>query len=161
MLKGKQIKRAYFLLIATAVSLSGQAANKNAPSPPRPDNWERSKECASQAEKLVSAAIVAGDKNDSPWKMAEWSNHYSPKYFRCFVHVSYTSTVAAQRQGEPVARDDLWDAFERSILASSAFGGSESKKSFYCVVDRKIVPCEEADQFIQERMKNWVSACSV
>ena len=109
---------------------------------------------------------------------AEWSNHYSPKYTRCFVKAAYMGSV----KGGPIFRFMLIDAFERGILATSAGGGSSGRPfpiasaieiscrseekpaeckeaaamdwELACRIDGQAANCEKADDFITEHMKN-------
>lgn len=65
--------------IAAATLLFGQAAKKAAPGrpPEKPDTWQRSKECATQAEKMMAdrdLRLPAFGVN----RAASWTNHYSP-----------------------------------------------------------------------------------
>jgi hypothetical protein len=50
-----------------------------------------------------------------------WTNHYSPKYDRCYVLVSYLHKGGkAKPPGEPITYNELWDAFERKLLSTCA-----------------------------------------
>ncbi|HEY6345103.1 MAG TPA: hypothetical protein VIY49_26700 [Bryobacteraceae bacterium] len=167
MFKQSQIGAAVALIItATAVSF-GQTATQKAPTaPPKPDTWERSKECAAQAEKVVAdrdrrTAAFGGHS-------ADWTNHYSPKYNRCFVTVLYMADPKTAVKGAPVFNSFLIDAFERSSVASSACCGSpeilchsgedaESCRRIWqsaCKIEDQETDCEKAKQFIEEHMKN-------
>lgn len=110
------MKGAFPLLIAAAVLLFGQAANKKATPPAaKPDTWQKSKECATQAEKVIAdwPQHTLGTKPD------DWSNHYSPKYDRCFIWAYFSHVSKDEKVFPTTFVTTLWDAFERSRLASS------------------------------------------
>jgi hypothetical protein len=74
------------------------------------DSWQKSKECAAQAEKVVAGWL-------SP--ATEWQNHYSPKYDRCFVSLSFFSVSKDDKVFPTMYSTVLVDAFERSRIAST------------------------------------------
>lgn len=115
-----------------------------------PDNWERSKECAAQAEKVMKWLLGNDTKTT-------WQNHYSPKYKRCFV------TTWRERQikdwNGTVSETDLYDAFERAEIASSITVIPESTRfTILCRIDDKEQEshedCKAAADFISDHMKN-------
>jgi hypothetical protein len=144
---------------------------KTAP-PAAPDLWERSKECAAQAEKMIAAhdaemvALLGAKHSD------RWSNHYSPRYDRCFVESIYLPQAKDIVKGGPVTFTTLFDAFERSDLASTAVGLApeiacrneqnseqclEIARNIWkssCRIDNQPTDCAKAKQFIAEHMKN-------
>ena len=72
------------LAVLTAPSFSetavAQTPAKKTPSKhTKPDTWKKSKECADQAEKVIT------DWDDTA---VFWRNHYSPKYNQCFLLIS-------------------------------------------------------------------------
>jgi hypothetical protein len=98
--------------IAAAVLSFGQATTK-ATSPAKADTWQKSKECASQAEKVVADWPIR--TGSAP---TDWRNHYSPKYDKCFVWL-YISLVSKDENVFPtVFSTVVLDAFERSELAA-------------------------------------------
>jgi hypothetical protein len=154
------MKRIEFILIVlgSAPLLLGQATPKaTAPSTKAPsttpasDNWQRSKECADQAEKVVPS--WAARTGTAP---ATWSNHYSPKYNRCFIAIINVTELQ-------LFSTVLLDAFERSSVAFSKelkcigpCSESLQRESRYvsCTIGDKTVGCDEAKSFISEHMKN-------
>src|SRR5215469_12925643 len=85
------------LILSAMLAMSLAAAEK----PAAKDNWQRSKECAAQAQR--AAAEVGGEV---------WQSHYSPKYERCYVQVFLERGVPIQ------LRWILLDAFEMRTLAT-------------------------------------------
>lgn len=131
------------LALAT-MALSGQTIAKK-DSPPKTDTWQRSKECAAQAEKVMT---------DKP---GSWENHYSPKYNRCFVSTS--TRTPGERAGKdfPETVVELIDAFERTALAQwvSAYPQSEGPlNALSCHIGYEPAACAKAISFISEHMKN-------
>src|ERR1700736_2141086 len=64
------------------------------------DNWQKMKDCAAEAEKAIAerdrrSLSFGGHGSD------EWSNHYSPKYNRCFVKVGYLVAAKDSVKGGP------------------------------------------------------------
>jgi hypothetical protein len=169
-----------WIIVAAAVLAFGQTApkkgtaadgKKTAAPAAKPDTWERSKECAAQAEKMMSARdaqIVA--EGGTPATI--WSNHYSLKYNRCFVEAYYGFTSKAYVKGGPMTHTVLIDAFERSGVAAAATGlepeiacrGEDKSDECLsiarmvwkgaCTTDGAESTCEAAEQFIKEHMKN-------
>jgi hypothetical protein len=138
-----------WIIFAAAVLSFGQTTAKKEPAqapkktaaPAAPDTWERSKECAAQAEKLVAEWDRDGLAKGFPKTI--WVNHYSPKYNKCFIE---TFNPPA---GAPSGRkDSLFDAFERSEVASWDEG-------YDCFIDdEKIADCTKVRDFIREHMRN-------
>jgi len=148
--------------------LGGQASKPTAPPAPKPDTWERSKECATQAEKVVAERNLSTAKYGS--SIAQWENHYSVKYNRCYLRVFY---LGDKRDHAP-SSSILLDAFERSELAASAVGISaavvqacsgdpnrvecekNTRAAFegFCSIDGQQADCTKAQDFIAEHMKN-------
>jgi hypothetical protein len=108
--------KAAWVIAATAVLSFGQTAAKKATAPlAKPDTWQRSKECAAQAEKMV--AEWPQRRGTTP---AEWYNHYSPKYDKCFVTLYFSQLSKDEKVFPSIFSEDLFDAFERSgSLAST------------------------------------------
>src|ERR1700734_3168782 len=88
--------------VVAVLSFAQTPTKKTSPAQPKSDTWERSKECAAQAEKAVAernsrSVAFGGHGADS------WSNHYSPKYNRCFVKVDYFADVKNGIKGGPMS----------------------------------------------------------
>ncbi|MGA2143886.1 MAG: hypothetical protein ABSH49_02860 [Bryobacteraceae bacterium] len=175
--------QAAWIILAAAVPSFPQSATKEATPITKkatapdatPDTWERSKECAAQAEKVVaernrrSASFGA---HGLDW----WSNHYSPKYSRCFVKAEFIVGEKDSTKGGPLIWTYLIDAFENSDVASWAVGVIPSAgytcrqddkpeecrdKTIAalawgdaCKIEDEPADCAKAEQFIKEHMKN-------
>jgi hypothetical protein len=167
--------RAFQMTVSFAVlavlSFAQTPTKKISPAQPKSDTWQRSKECAAQAEKAVEernsrSVAYGGHGSDS------WTNHYSPKYNRCFVKVEYFADQTYAVKGGPLFYTFLEDAFERTNVAESADGPSiqlvcgleenpkECEKkaaSAYesvCEIEDQKTACATVKDFITEHMKN-------
>ena len=154
----------YFLLCSLFLSACGvrtqPESNERAQSPtiqeqPKKDNWQRMKECAEQAERMIrSQGIVVGkQKGDST--ITGYEDHYSQKYERCFMTTS-TINYAAGTPGNPtlvITTTDLYDAFEGKLLATSA-NATAWEDCYIEGIRGSISHCDEADAFIKDRMQN-------
>jgi hypothetical protein len=110
----------------------------------RPDTWKKSKECAAQAEKVIT------DWDDAA---VFWQNHYSPKYNQCFLLIS--RQIDLKDWIGPVLKDTLHDAFERSTLATSITSPVPPQVAALCSTDDDPkADCKTAADFITEHMKN-------
>jgi hypothetical protein len=182
-----QMKQLAFLVaacfIAVATLLFGQTAKKAAPGrlPEKPDTWQRSKECATQAEKMIAARDLRSVSFGGP-RVASWTNHYSPKYSRCFVSVSYFDGATPPPKGMPwLSSTILIDAFERSTVASTATDlappaeiacGDQQEPAecdamreamresvrimwqTFCNIEKEPTDCAKAKEFIEDHMRN-------
>jgi len=139
------MKAAWIIVAAAALSFgqttakkeTAPATKKSTVSAAKPDTWQKSKECAAQAEKLVAEWERDGLAKGFPKVI--WTNHYSPKYNRCFIEAFFDPSTRVS---------SLIDAFERSTLASCDFANE------YCTIDIEKVDCVKVYDFIKEHMKN-------
>jgi hypothetical protein len=104
----------------------------SAPAAVQPDTWQRSKECAEQAERFMGP-----DRFDGTF----WTSHYSNRYGKCFV------SMTSQAKNGPFVTT-LYDAFERADLAESSTGGGGR------IGENLHVDYMDARRFIEEHMKN-------
>jgi hypothetical protein len=127
--------------------LVGQTTvKKDAPPARKSDTWERSKECAAQAEK-----VMADRKTPI---LTTWENHYSPKYNRCFLAIlQIFSTLEGAGKDFDKYQWELLDAFERSSVAATAWDGP-TPGPIACRTEGTPVDCETAKHFIREHLKN-------
>jgi hypothetical protein len=116
-----------------------------------PDNWQRSKECAAQAEKVMTASDRENVSKGFSGAL-HWENHYSLKYGKCFVSALYMES-GKRPSGEKFSfySTILTDAFERHSLAMSATSGAPAG---LCTIGEATVACKEAAGFIADHMKN-------
>lgn len=160
------MKIAWVIVAAAALSY-GQKTYKEATTPStekarapaaKPDNWQRSKECASQAEKVMDERFRRLGRAPE-----DWTNHYSPKYEKCFV--ALVDHTGPSEGGGLFFSRWLFDAFERSsnlayfrdkpICVGACSEQMEILiKSAPCSIGGKTVDCGEAQSFISEHMKN-------
>lgn len=142
------MKRMTILIFLFALPVLPQSATPPA-AKTGDDLWQKTKDCAAQAEKLMAYF----NSRSSDGGSSDWQNHYSPKYDKCFVSASYTLSEK-DRGGKPgpFFLTMLYDAFERSTLAKSATG--EKTEAWGCRILEKYVDCGEAEKFITEHMKN-------
>jgi hypothetical protein len=141
--------------------------DKKATAPPKPlaspapktDNWQRIKECATQAEKVVqeshidrdneAGAVVAGQHVP----LTNWENHYSPTYGRCYLAI-HTNRSLLDGAGKtfPKVEWHLLDPFERSTVAWAFWDGPTDPSM--CSIEGKVTDCEKVRGFISEHLKN-------
>jgi hypothetical protein len=138
----RELQRIYTLVAVSAVfagfSFAQTPAKKTSPAQIKPDTWQKSKECAAQAEKLMAYRDSRRIETGVGGAALDWLNHYSPKYNRCFVSANYS-----------VGTTLLLDAFERSEVAFSDIKASDE----LCSVEGKRSTCTVAADFIAEHMK--------
>jgi hypothetical protein len=125
------------------------------------DTWERSRQCATDADRLASRLQRENAfYKDSP-RVYGWSNHYNRKEGRCYVKVDYD-----HRPTVDLFHSELHDAIEAVHFASSGkrlqmMLWNEAQREFWCRVpdpkrprDTTGAECTEAERFITERMTN-------
>ena len=140
------MKAVLTIFVAAAALSFGQTNTKKAPQPAaHPDAWQKSKECAAQAEKVMAEWRLRAPA------LTDWHNHYSRKYDRCFIEAFFFFPDGGPGKAIPALSNGLMDAFERSILADSASVGPADG---FCHIDEKPADCAKAASFISEHMKN-------
>ena len=98
-------------LLAFSLLAFGQTSTKKAASlVANADRWQRSKECATQGEKLITSW---------PKRPDDWTTHYSAKYDKCFVELQFFSASSDKKVFPTLFSTVLVDGFERSRLANS------------------------------------------
>ena len=169
---GRRTLERTFAVVIVSVNLAfPQSEPKKAiPPPAKADTWQKSKECAAQAEKVMAertrALTISGSRD------IEWSNHYSPKYNRCFLKIEWMQDDKVAVKGGPMFYMFLLDAFERTTLANSADGPPveavcryddnpkecEQRAAFVwklaCQIEDQKSDCSNAREFIADHMKN-------
>jgi hypothetical protein len=147
------------LLVMATVSSFGQSStkSKSTATPSKSDTWQKSKDCASQAERLVSERASKGYG-----RPLDWYNHYSPKYDRCFLE-TFNQLAGNEPGGGVLFSNSLFDAFERSPIAywyeTHCVGACSETinimvKASPCSIEKEPTSCEEVKTFIAEHMKN-------
>ncbi len=125
----------WIILFASAMLCFGQTAAKRG-------TWDKSKQCADQAAKVMADAHTPSDG-----EYYNWNNHYSPKYNRCFIEIRLISD-------KPLIVNistELQDAFERRRLA---YVTNAAIAVPYCNIEGDDVPCPRVRDFIAEHMRN-------
>src|ERR1700720_2942450 len=145
------ILAAVVLSFGTCCEKATAPATNKAASQATPDTWQRSKECATQAEKVIAASDREELAKGFPAAM-QWENHYSPKYDKCFVSAVYMEK-SKRPSGEAFSfiATILTDAFERHSLATSA---SLEEPAGICNIDGTNADCTQVEAFITDHMKN-------
>jgi len=118
----------------------------------RADDWQRMKECAQQTERMAKQEGWVQGKDG----ILGWQNHYSPKYGRCFVSMSFMDESAKKDPDWPLLYDELIDAFEGRTLAMCT-DAQVSKARFLCNVQDPAGPtgdCGACRQWIEDRMRH-------
>lgn len=159
------------LLILFATLLLAQQEHKSVAPNKQADTWERSKECSVQAEKIARDRNERSVANGGQGAL-DWSNHYSPKFGKCYVRFDFLSGGKDIPKGSPSSYSYLVDAFERSQTAIEADGISpevacrgekdpkaceEVAESWWrtaCWIEEKSASCQTAKAFIEDHMKN-------
>ena len=112
------------IFIAAMFSLAQTSVKKGSPpaqmlDPSKPDTWEKMRECAAQAEKV------------RPGEAAEnsgiYTNHYSPKYDRCYVRITWVIKKGEKVLGQRIR---LLDAFEHDTMALSFVPSSKYNRRY-------------------------------
>ena len=118
--------------------------------------WARAKDCADQAERAARRQNWVEGGKFYFWTSTGYTNHYSPKYDRCYVAVSYSNEDAKANPG-PTQQELLFDAFENRLLATCSSSASADLRSFYCNVgdnSEKDGDCGVCGEFIKEHLDN-------
>jgi hypothetical protein len=113
------------------------------------DDWQRRKDCAAQADRVMRDTGLTGDRN-----VIGWENHYNPKYGRCFVLVDYINPDAEKIPGIPSFYNELYDAFERRLLSTCQ---DDLDKNTFCTVQSEgslgAVDCRVCRSLVKDRME--------
>jgi len=96
-------------------SFGQETAEKPVATHAKRGTWERTKECAAQAEKMMTEWT---QRTGSPAN--DWNNHYSPKYGKCFVKIYLIQVSKDEKVFPTVFQTLLFDAFERSPAIASS-----------------------------------------
>ena len=82
-------------------------------------------------------------------------NHYSPKYGRCFLQITYLNSGARNRPELPPLYYELWDAFEEKLLGICADVPGYEEGAF-CNIQggQGFVKCDACRTFVRDRMTN-------
>jgi hypothetical protein len=111
------------------------------------DYWDKMKDCATQAEKIIAERQHGLEASKT--SIVDWQNHYSPKYNRCFLTITFKDATTSP----PDVYRNMSDAFERSSISGFSFSPKYPEGECY-VEDSTLVDCVRARAFISEHMKN-------
>jgi hypothetical protein len=106
------------------------------------DNYERSRQCAIQAEKIGNSHGAVLERS-----------HYSPKYQRCFMVSRFRfDSRFGIAEGHERTLWQLKDAFEDSELASKMWYEDDNKT--FCRIGKafKLTPCPEYEDYVEEHI---------
>jgi hypothetical protein len=110
------------------------------------------KECSAQTDRLARReGWVKGGTKLHVITTADWSNHYSPKYERCYVWATYSEPTP-----EPLlVFDELWDASEQRMLARCTDDTRKAIQSDFCAIydgQETRFGCDACKQYIEDRV---------
>jgi hypothetical protein len=136
---------------------SSQSEVKQATATPRPedDSWARSRECAEQADRMIKRNGLNEGQRSNSQLVTEWSNHYSPKFHRCFVLVSFLNEDTKSNRELPLITRSLFDAFENREIASYTDSRTSLAPGACSILEngaKSLFNCAAAERFIMERM---------
>ncbi len=118
------------------------------------ENWDRMRQCAEQADRVARReGWVGTQKARSDSTVLGWWNHYSPKYGRCYMQVSYLNEPAKRDKRLPEIYYELHDAFENNYVATCTDATNSGAGSF-CHIEGMGPPndCSVCRAFVKERM---------
>ena len=119
--------------------LATLAFGQKAPETDSKEDWQRMKDCAAQAEKVGPVQAEANK--------GTYTNHYSPKYGRCFLRIVWWSS-------DSVRNIRLMDAYEHENLALYQPGHPDTGSKDACLLLTAVAECSVVWDFIAERMRN-------
>jgi len=130
---GERGRRSLFLAlwvvaIIGVCACTGPQPAKSGASPV--DDWDRMKDCTTQADRLAARAGWAGSKLGSNTNQG-WQSHYSAKYRRCYALVSEMVPFA----DSPALVYTLHDAFENTVLAGNTNDPRENIQHTFCTIN--------------------------
>jgi hypothetical protein len=155
-----------FLMTTAACQAPTETATTSAgpttTTPPAPviDAWERSRQCANEAERLATRVQREAAPYRGP-KVIGWTNHYNRSDGRCYVEIGW-SNPEAEKGAAPRFYRELFDAIEGLQLASHASQRLDADaQGIWCLVPDPTNPrnttgveCPVAEKFIADRMTN-------
>ncbi len=147
------------LVVFMAALVSGQERNATHGAR-KGNNWQRMKECAEQTEKMAIRAGWKDGQRTGDFTNLGWDNHYSPKYERCYIRVTYMRDAVLEEVRDllPLFYDELYDAFEGKLIATCTdTPAPKGEASLFCRIEHDESTwgkCQRVRQFIKDRMTN-------
>lgn len=89
--------------------------------------------------------------------MISWTNHYSPKYEKCYLRMTFFNTLSKSDKTQPRTFDTILDVFENREVASCTSSSTSDTSSVGCSVKERVQSlgdCRACWQFINEHMTN-------
>lgn len=132
----------FILNLTTCQTSSDPAARPSSTQEPEKDAYQRIKDCAEQAERMVARKGWRKDQlaaeEESTFVGSE--NHYSSKYNRCYLRASF---FTSQAPDNPVTFYKFYDAFEGKLLAfcndtPPLPEGAAKRAKFFCSIEEKV-----------------------
>lgn len=113
------------------------------------DSWQRMKDCAEQTDRVAKQFGWAGASG-----IMGWRNHYSSKYGRCYILVTYKNHEANKNPDLPPIYDELFDAFEHRTL-SICTDATTPRANLFCSIQADPstqFDCGTCRKFTKDRM---------
>ena len=123
---------------------------------PKGEDYQRMKDCAEQTDRIAKRSGWVEGRRTGDTTIFGWTNHYSPKYGRCYILVNHLNHPTKDLKGFPLTYDELFDAFEGRLL-STCTDAKTSEASWFCSIqddDRLPGDCRACRQFAKDRMGN-------
>jgi hypothetical protein len=122
------------------------------------DRWERSRQCAEQADSLASRLKWHSEKSTGD---VGWASHYNPERQRCFVVMTslMTSDKTSDKK-ELTVFEEIYDGFDGIPLGNRLIDSIGNRDLLCNVASRpwtepmKQVDCTEYKRFLQDRLGN-------
>lgn len=148
-----------------AETVATPPSTTNGPVTPAINLWERTRQCADHAERVVAELRRSSDRNPREPSIFQWSNHYNRREERCYVEVNFFDPTAKDKRGvAAIFYRELYDAVEHSRMA----GNTSSRLSdpiaqdIYCFLpdpdgDRNAprgTDCDATYKFIADKMRD-------
>jgi hypothetical protein len=115
------------------------------------------KDCAEQTDRFAKRAGWIEGHREGDVTVLGWRNHYSPKYEKCYVLVSYENHAATKDGSIPLLYDELYDAFEGRLASMCADARNQSPTAF-CTIqeadDTQPGNCHACQLFSKDHMSN-------
>jgi hypothetical protein len=114
--------------------------------------WQRMKDCAQQADRAARREKWFEGAPMKPYVSTGYTNHYSPKYDRCYALVTFLNHEAGSKL--PLTQELLFDAFEARVLATCT---STEVAAAFCSIEvspEKMGNCQACEAYVKDRMDN-------
>lgn len=96
-------------------------------------DWDRSRQCAEQAERLFKWWETDG--KGTPIEYVDWQNHYNREDRRCYVVLEEVNRNIRAGSGHPQNASRVFDAFDRRKIADYTFENIQTDQWLHCRID--------------------------